>query len=93
MSSAEEKGSLLAPWQKPSPATVTHDPALKVMNSLTRQKDHFITSDGSSKVNWYMYVIFVTIDTLPACYEVVGWLGVCVRAYWRAVALPLCMKE
>uniref|UniRef100_A0A7S3L6K9 cysteine--tRNA ligase n=1 Tax=Amphora coffeiformis TaxID=265554 RepID=A0A7S3L6K9_9STRA len=44
----------MAPWHKPSPAKVSHDPQLSVMNSLTRQKDHFITSDGSNKLTWYM---------------------------------------
>jgi len=41
-------------WQKPNPQTITHDVGLKVMNSLTRNKEKFITMDGSSGVKWYM---------------------------------------
>ena len=48
--------AVLAPWTKPSPETVTFETGLKIMNSLTRQKDAFITMDGSRKLSWYMYV-------------------------------------
>ncbi|EEC50338.1 predicted protein [Phaeodactylum tricornutum CCAP 1055/1] len=42
------------PWEKPTPAEVTHDPRLWITNSLTRQKEHFLTMDGSSRMVWYM---------------------------------------
>lgn len=41
-------------WYPPEPESVTHDVGLKVMNSLTREKDTFITMDGSRKLKWYM---------------------------------------
>lgn len=55
MTSTEDKpAAKLAPWLKPTPESVVHDPQLRIMNSLTRQKDHFLTSDGTNKVTWYM---------------------------------------
>ena len=41
-------------WEKPKPRAVYHDVGLKVMNSLTREKETFITMDGSRSVKWYM---------------------------------------
>lgn len=43
-------------WHRPSPLLVTHDTGLMVMNSLTRQKEKFVTMDGGRTVKWYMYV-------------------------------------
>jgi hypothetical protein len=51
--------SLLAPWYKPAPAAVTHSTGLKILNSLTREKEDFITMDGSNRVTWYMYVAYL----------------------------------
>jgi hypothetical protein len=45
--------SPLPPWELPSPATVTHDVGLYVMNSLTRKKEKFVTMDGTPLVRWY----------------------------------------
>jgi len=44
----------MPPWQKPTPSNVTHDVGLKIMNSLTRQKEPFVTLDGGRSVKWYM---------------------------------------
>jgi len=41
-------------WHKPDPSEVTHDVGLHVMNSLTRNKDRFITMRGNRQVYWYM---------------------------------------
>jgi len=41
-------------WHRPRPANVTHNVGLKVMNSLTREKDEFVSMDGSRSVKWYM---------------------------------------
>lgn len=41
-------------WQMPSPAKVSHDVDLKIMNSLTRKKDKFVSIDGGRHVKWYM---------------------------------------
>ena len=46
----------LAPWFRPQPSVVTHSVGLRVMNSLTRTKDEFVTMDGSNRLTWYMYV-------------------------------------
>lgn len=48
--------NILPPWEVPEPGAVTHDMGLYIMNSLTRNKDKFITMDGSKQVRWYMYV-------------------------------------
>lgn len=42
------------PWARPTPSVITHDTGLMMKNSLTRQKDKFITIDGSKNVKWYM---------------------------------------
>lgn len=47
-------GSVLPKWREPSPEAVVHDVGLKIMNSLTRKKDRFVTMDGSRLVKWYM---------------------------------------
>jgi len=44
----------MAPWHAPNPPTVSHDVGLAVMNSLTRQKDRFITINGGRQLYWYM---------------------------------------
>lgn len=41
-------------WHRPRPRKVSHDVGLKVMNSLTREKDPFVTMDGTRAVKWYM---------------------------------------
>lgn len=52
------------PWEKPNPSTISHIiPGLKVMNSLTRQKEDFMTMDGSKHIRWYMYVVYVVVIT------------------------------
>jgi hypothetical protein len=57
MSSTPPAGaSIMPPWEKPCPPSVTHDPKLKVLNSLTREKNHFMTMDGTNRITWYMYV-------------------------------------
>lgn len=48
--------TLLAPWTKPAPATITHNVGLRMTNSLTRQKEDFVTMDGTNQMTWYMYV-------------------------------------
>lgn len=56
-STAAPKESVkLHPWIRPKPLLVQHDARLKILNSLTREKEHFLTIDGSSHVTWYMYV-------------------------------------
>ena len=54
--SENDKKSILRPWQKPAPTVVQHETGLKIMNSLTRQKESFIPQDGTRQVTWYMYV-------------------------------------
>lgn len=53
---AEEKNaeSILPKWHVPNPHTVTHDVGLKIMNSLTRNKEPFVTMNGTRSVRWYM---------------------------------------
>ena len=41
-------------WHKPTPENIQYDSGLHVMNSLTRNKDKFVTMDGDRKVRWYM---------------------------------------
>jgi len=41
-------------WHPPAPASVEYDVGLRVMNSLTRNKDKFIAMDGGRTVRWYM---------------------------------------
>jgi cysteinyl-tRNA synthetase len=53
-SSAADANKQQPPWHKPTPATVTHDPGLTVLNSLTRRKDRFLTQTGTKRVTWYM---------------------------------------
>ena len=50
----DDSKSPLPPWQAPNPPTVSFDPSVYVMNSLTRQKEHFLTMDGSHRLVWYM---------------------------------------
>ena len=52
--SSANTATALPPWQAPTPPTVTHDVGLYVMNSLTRQKEKFVTIDGGPNVRWYM---------------------------------------
>jgi len=47
-------GTKLPPWQAPSSEFLTHNVGLKIMNSLTRAKDPFVTIDGSKQLRWYM---------------------------------------
>jgi hypothetical protein len=47
-------GTALPPWEAPNPPSIQHDPKLMVLNSLTRQKNHFVTMDGSNRITWYM---------------------------------------
>jgi hypothetical protein len=47
-------GVKLHPWIRPKPLLVQHDARLKMLNSLTREKEHFLTIDGSNHVTWYM---------------------------------------
>jgi cysteinyl-tRNA synthetase len=54
MADLTSAGTKLPPWQPPSPESITHNVGLKIMNSLTRAKDPFITMDGSKRVRWYM---------------------------------------
>jgi cysteinyl-tRNA synthetase len=42
------------PWEKPSPANITHDTGLRMLNSLTRSTDKFMTQTGGQQVTWYM---------------------------------------
>jgi hypothetical protein len=41
-------------WEAPRPTEVAFDPGMRLLNSLTRQKDHFLTMDGSKRLVWYM---------------------------------------
>lgn len=41
-------------WIRPTPALVSHDPQLQIMNSLTRQKESFISMTGDQSLTWYM---------------------------------------
>lgn len=41
-------------WIRPNPDSITYETGLKVMNSLTRRMDPFITMDGSRSLYWYM---------------------------------------
>lgn len=50
----QQQSSILPPWEKPNPSQVSFDPLLRVNNSLTRQKEHFLTQDGSKQLTWYM---------------------------------------
>ena len=43
-------------WHPPAPANPEFDVGLRILNSLTRNKDKFITMDGGRTVRWYMYV-------------------------------------
>jgi hypothetical protein len=54
--SGSGSGVKLHPWIRPKPLLVHHDARLKILNSLTREKEHFLTIDGSNHVTWYMYV-------------------------------------
>mmetsp|Transcript_49352 Transcript_49352/g.59797 ORF Transcript_49352/g.59797 Transcript_49352/m.59797 type:complete len:648 (-) Transcript_49352:88-2031(-) len=54
MACCENENSLMPKWQAPSPPSITHDVGLKVMNSLTRKKEKFVTIDGDRSVRWYM---------------------------------------
>lgn len=54
MADSSHAPTILPPWQAPSPPTVTHDVGLYIMNSLTREKEKFVTIDGGSNVRWYM---------------------------------------
>jgi hypothetical protein len=47
----------LPPWVRPSPAELTFSTGLTVLNSLTRQKEPFVTRTGDRRVTWYMYVV------------------------------------
>ncbi|KAL7562197.1 hypothetical protein ACA910_013454 [Epithemia clementina (nom. ined.)] len=53
-SSCGGRKTTLPPWNKPGPATVQFNTGLKVMNSLTRQKEDFVTMSGSRQLTWYM---------------------------------------
>jgi hypothetical protein len=57
--SEEKKESILAPWHKPTPANLSFQTGLKMMNSLTRQPEEFITMSGDNQVTWYMYVLYI----------------------------------
>mmetsp|Transcript_5730 Transcript_5730/g.8304 ORF Transcript_5730/g.8304 Transcript_5730/m.8304 type:complete len:80 (-) Transcript_5730:61-300(-) len=46
--------SLQPTWHAPYPDKITHDVGLMVMNSLTREKEKFLTIDGGRSVKWYM---------------------------------------
>jgi hypothetical protein len=42
-------------WHPPKPITMTFPPTgLHMYNSLTRQKELFITMDGTKHLTWYM---------------------------------------
>lgn len=41
-------------WHKPKPDKITYDVGLKMLNSLTREKNEFVTIDGDRTVKWYM---------------------------------------
>jgi hypothetical protein len=42
-------------WHPPKPTTMTFPPTgLHIYNSLTRQKELFITMDGTKHLTWYM---------------------------------------
>jgi hypothetical protein len=42
-------------WHPPKPTTMTFPPTgLHMYNSLTRQKELFITMDGTKHLTWYM---------------------------------------
>jgi hypothetical protein len=49
-----EKKDGMPPWYPPQPEKVAFDPQLVMLNSLTRQKERFITMDGSKRLVWYM---------------------------------------
>jgi len=44
----------MAPWHAPNPDSVSHDVGLRIMNSLTREKNRFVTMGGGREVYWYM---------------------------------------
>ena len=44
----------MRPWTVPRPLMVTHNTGLRMLNSLTRKKDTFVTMDGGKHVRWYM---------------------------------------
>lgn len=47
--------SKLAPWENPADKQQPdNQPKLRLMNSLTRQKEDFVTMDGSNRILWYM---------------------------------------
>jgi len=55
------------PWLRPSPAEgIAHDPRLRIMNSLTREKEHFVTMDGTDRITWYMYVVVPVFATVSS---------------------------
>jgi len=41
-------------WIRPNPRCISFNTGLKVMNSLTRRLDPFVTMDGSRSIRWYM---------------------------------------
>lgn len=51
---ATSRKTVLPLWIKPIPENVHYSTGLKVMNSLTRQKEDFFTMSGSRQLTWYM---------------------------------------
>lgn len=71
-STVTKSPTLLAPWTKPAPARITHNVGLRVTNSLTRQKEDFVTMDGTNQMTWYMYVFVYFGDGVVCMVERVG---------------------